>query len=340
MLCVWWVADEASRWGAPPRVVWVPAVGVLAVCGVLTRFQTLLWADTETLFRYTLTVTHENSVAHAALGLALARCGRLDDALAEYRKALEIRPDDMEIHNDVGNLLTSCGQFDEAIAHFRAVLKTKPDYAEVHYNLGSALLRKGQIDEAASHFRDALATKPDLAEAHCNLGIALAKRGQFDEAISHYQQALAIKPDSAALHDNLDIARDRREGILKDLAERRELLRTRPNDVALLNDTAWVLATNPNASIRNGTEAVGLAQHAVKLTDGKESSFLDTLAAAYAEAGRFSEAAKTAEQALALAASQNNTSLADALRSRIKLYQSGFAYRETQQPAVPKSHQP
>ena len=124
--------------------------------------------------------------------------------------------------------------------------------------------------------------------------MALPGRGRFDEAIAHFQKALEIKPDFAEAHNNLGIARSQWEGILKALAERRELLRSRPDDIALLNDTAWVLATNPNASIRNGAEAIELAQRAVQLSDGREPAVLGTLAAAYAEAGRFPEAVQTA----------------------------------------------
>ena len=84
------------------------------------------------------------------------------------------------------------GQVDEAIAHYRKALEIKPDYAEAHYNLGIALAGRGQVDEAIAHYRKALEIKPDYAEAHINLGIVLAGRGQVDEAIDHYQKALAL----------------------------------------------------------------------------------------------------------------------------------------------------
>ncbi len=114
----------------------------------------------------------------------------------------------------------------------------------------------------------------------------------------------------------------------------------RPDDVALLNDTAWVLATNPNASIRNGTEAVGLAQRAVRLSDGKEPAVLGTLAAAYAEAGRFSEAVQTARKALDLATEQNKQSLAESLKAKMALYEAGTPFRDIQQSAPPGSVRP
>ena len=105
-----------------------------------------------------------------------------------------------------------------------------------------------------------------------------------------------------------------------------------PNDVGLLNDTAWLLATNPNASVRNGTEAVELAQRAEQLSASREAAVLGTLAAAYAEAGRFPEAVQTAHKALERAAQQNKPRLAESLRAKIGLYESGTPYRESSRP--------
>ena len=89
-----------------------------------------------------------------------------------------------------------------------------------------------------------------------------------------------------------------------------------PNDVAILNDTAWLLATNPDASVRSGAEAVELAQRAAKLTDGRRPAILGTLAAAYAEVGRFSEAVKAAERAIALASARGDNEAVDAFREQ------------------------
>jgi Flp pilus assembly protein TadD len=191
-----------------------------------------------------------------------------------------------------------------------------------------------------AHYRKALELKPDYAEAHNNLGNALVSRGQTDEAMAHYRKALELKPDCAEAHNNLDLARSQWEGILKVLAARRELLRSRPDDVALLNDIAWILATNPNTSIRHGAEAVALAQRAVRLSQGQEPALLGTLAAAYAEAGRFPEAAQTARMAQELATQQNNQSLAESVGAKIILYQAGTPFREIRAPSRPDSARP
>ena len=222
--------------------------------------------------------------------------------------------------------LAGRGQWDEAVPHFRKALEIRPDFADAHNNLGIALASRGQWDEAVPHFRKALEIRPDFADAHNNLGLALASRGEFDEAMVHYRKALEVKPDYAKARKNLDIVQSRWEETRKGLAGRRELLRARPDDAALLNDMAWVLATNPNASLRNGAEAVELAQRAVQLSDGREPAILGTLAAAYAEAGRFPEAVKTAHQALDLATEQNKQSLAESLRAKIPLYEAGTPF--------------
>ena len=127
-------------------------------------------------------------------------------------------------------------------------------------------------------------------------GAALAARGQFDEAIAQFRKVLEITPEFVAVRENLEIARSERERVLRGLAQRRALLRLCPTDATLLNDTAWLLATNPNASIRDGAEAVILACRAAELSGSKTPEILGTLAAAYAEAGRFAEAAATAQK--------------------------------------------
>jgi tetratricopeptide (TPR) repeat protein len=201
-------------------------------------------------------------------------------------------------------------------------------------------VQTGRFDEAIIQYQKALKNKANSAEIHNNFGGALAARGQVDEAIAHYQKALELQPDFADARINLGVAQSKREGILKLLAGRRESLRSRPKDVALLNDTAWLLATNPNASIRNGAEAVELAQRAAQLSGGQEPAVLGTLAAAFAEAGRFPETLETARKALDLAQQQNNQSLAESIKAKIPLYEAGTPFRQIAQPARSGSSKP
>jgi protein O-mannosyl-transferase len=158
--------------------------------------------------------------------------------------------------------------------------------------------------------------------------LVLAGRGQLDEAIVHYQKALDIKSDYAAARQNLAVVLDQRKRSSDGIAQRRELIRSRPNDVAALNDIAWILATSPNASFRNASEAVEFAERAAKLSGGQEPAILDTLAAAYAEAGRFAEAVQTAQQSFDLATRQNKQAMAESIKAKIRLYETNTPLRE------------
>jgi protein O-mannosyl-transferase len=181
---------------------------------------------------------------------------------------------------------------DEAITQFQKALEIQPDYAEARYDLGTVLIQQGRLDEAILQLQKSLEIKPGYAPAHNNLGIALLKLGRLDEAIAHFKKSLEIRPDQVEIQNNL----------------------------------AWLLATSPQASLRNGSLAVELAQRANQLAGAKNPNFLCTLAAAYAEAGRFSEAVETAQRALPLAEAQYNTALADDIQTQLKLYQAGVPF--------------
>jgi tetratricopeptide (TPR) repeat protein len=202
-----------------------------------------------------------------------------------------------DVHNNLGNVFLRQGRMDEAVAQFQKALAINPKDANTHYNLGNAFRQQGGVNEAIAHFQMALAIKPQFAEAHYNLGNAFLQQGHVDEAITHFQKALTIKPDYVEAQNNM----------------------------------AWVLATCPQASLRNGIKAVGLAERANQITGGGKPVVLCTLAAAYAEAGRFPEAIETVQRALHLAEEQSNTALAGALQSQLKLYQAGTPFHGTEQ---------
>jgi protein O-GlcNAc transferase len=135
--------------------------------------------------------------AHNNLGTALQAQYRLDDAAASYQRALALKPDFAEAHYNLGVLLTDLGRLDEAIASCREALVYVPKSAAIHNNLGNALLAHNRPDDAIASYRRALALDPDYADAHCNLGEALQLRGEPGEAAASLGRALALKPDHA-----------------------------------------------------------------------------------------------------------------------------------------------
>jgi tetratricopeptide (TPR) repeat protein len=321
-----------GHWAAKRRlnpVVMISVAGiVLAGCLILTARQLQYWRDSETLFRHALAVTQDNPVAQNNFGTALLQEGRMDEAMAHFQKAVEIDPDYAVAHDNLGNILLQKGRVDEAIAQFQKALEAKPDYAEVHYNLGIILLQRGQVDEAIAHYQRALEAKPDFVKAHYNLGNILLRKGQVEEAITHYQKALAIQPDYADAHFNLATALLCQGRVAEAVAQYRKTVEFKPDAVAARDNLAWVLATCPDASVRNGGAAIAQAEEANRLVGGNNPKILCTLAAAYAEAGRFPEAVATAQRALQLATTQDNADLVTSLRTQLASYQTNAPFRD------------
>jgi tetratricopeptide (TPR) repeat protein len=271
---------------------------LLLTLGTLTWRQCGMYANIETLWKTTLRLNPDCWMAHYNLGNVFIKKGRLDEAIPHFQKALQIYPGDEESHNNLGLALLQKGSVDEAISHLQKALQIRPDFAGAHMNLGIALFQLGRMDEAITQYREALQINPRIAAAHYNLGNALLQKGSVAEAITQFQKALQIKPDN----------------------------------VKAQNDLAWLLATCPEASLRDGNRAVDLARQANALTGGENPLILRTLTAALAEAGRFSEAVETAQRALQLAGAQSNTTLAGQLQSELKLYRAGSPFHSPAQP--------
>jgi len=287
-------------------------------------------------FRKTLALNPEYPTAHSNLGVALAATGKMEDAAAEFGKALEVDPNSSEAHNNLGRILFTKGDFKQAILHFRKALTAVPGSAQIRANLAEALTAygreltlNGNFEDAIAQFQSALEAAPDSAEAHNGLAVALVKRERIDEAIAHFKKSVALKPDFAEAYFNLGDTLFYLQGKASEaLAAWRAVLRIDPDHVAVLSQTAWVLATSPDQALRDGAQAVTFAERAVRLANGRQPSILDTLAAAYAETGRFQEAVKITTQRLEWARNQKNLRLVDALESRLALYQAGRPFRD------------
>jgi tetratricopeptide (TPR) repeat protein len=264
--------------------------------------------------------------AHFNFGNALLQKGEVNEAITHFQYALQIKPDYADARNNLGNALLQTGGVDGAIAQFQQALQIKPNYAEAHYNLGNALLKMGRVNDAIVQFRQALQIKPDYAKAHNNLGSVLLQKGSVDEAIAHDQEAIRINPDFADAQNNLGNALLQKGDVTDAIAHFHLALQIKPDLAEAQNNLAWLLATSPQASVRNGSQALTLASQANQLTGGGNPIVLRTLAAAYAETGRFSEAVEAAQSALQLAETQSNTALADTLRSQLQFYHAGIPF--------------
>jgi protein O-mannosyl-transferase len=362
VIVIWGAYELTRRWRYQVMALSVAGCAVIVLCCGLTRQQLGYWQDSEVLFRHALAVTANNYLAYHNLGLTLEEKGQTDEAINQYQKAIRLKPDFAKAHNNLGTALGTKGQTDEAISQFQEAIRVKPDFAGFHYNLGTALDRKGQTDEAIRQFQEAIRLKPDYAEAQNNLGVVLNRKGQIKEAISHYQEAIRLKPDFPDAHSNLAkllATQGKLDEAVKEYQRTLELvsnsdqihfwygqalqaqhhfaaakseyqkaLELNPQNSPVYNNLAWLLATCPDSSLRNGEKAVMLAQEAEQLVGVESPQVLDTLAAAYAEAGRFDKAVETAKRALNLPATQNDKPLAEAIQFRLKLYETNASFHE------------
>jgi tetratricopeptide (TPR) repeat protein len=266
---------------------------------------------------------------HNNLGLAQAATGHPDEAILQFRKGLEFYPESADLHNNLGRVLAARGQLDEATAQLKKAVEIDSNLAEAQNNLGRVLAAKGQMDEATAQFEKAVELNPNLADAQNNLGIALVSARQLEQAKPHFEKAIEINPRFAEAHCYLGIALYYSQGNVQDaLAHWREALRLEPDDVLAMIQMAHALAASPEASDRNAGDAVKFAERAVQLSGAQDPESVDTLAMAYANAGRFPEAIETARRALDLATQQNQSQLVEQLNARIRLYQAGQPYRD------------
>lgn len=282
------LAEVEARWPQARRFVIAGGAVLLLTLGALTWRQGRVYRSDELLWRDTLAKNPASWLACNNLGNDLLPAGKTDEALALFRRELELAPGLAESYCNLANALTQKGQMDDALAQYEKALTLEPGLPEAHFNLANAFRQIGRMPEAIEHYRKAVELKPGYAEAHSNFGYALFQLNKVPEAISQFQAAVALQP----------------------------------NNVGVLNNLAWVLANNPSDPSSDGAKAVALAQRANAL-DGNNPILLRTLAAAYATAGNYPAALQAAKIALPLAQAQGNNSLSSSLEAEIQRYQAG-----------------
>ena len=338
----WYVSESADVWPAATGkgVLGLLALLTLGGCIACTSIQVSYWHDSVALFQHVLDVAPANNqvgeynlgVAEYNLGQALSAKGKISDAMVHYTEALRFNPNDPKAHNNLGLCLATQGKFLEATNHYGKSLMLNPDNADTHYNYGLALSALGDYDGAIIQHQESLQIDPNQADTRYLLGALLVQKGRFAEAKAQLLEAVRLKSDYPEAHTKLGL-------VLSQLGESNEgagyyqtALRLNPNSIEALNNLAWIRAASSRADLRNGAESVQLAQHACELTGNAQPMLLGTLAAAYAEAGQFSEAQATARKAAELALASGQKELAARNRQLLELYQSNRPYHETPTP--------
>jgi tetratricopeptide (TPR) repeat protein len=343
-IAVVWALAEATK-GRPWRtpLLFTLTVSTLAVCSLLTWHQADFWRNSLNLWTHCVSVTPENAIARYNLGYVLQYQGKLEQAKDHYLQALRLRPDHLEANLNLGTLLVLDRKMVEATNYFVKTLRLKPDYAAAHANMGLALRELGDYDGAMAHCAEAIRLNPtrfepfnDMArslsargrsadslyyyseslqrnpanpQTHFYLGLDQLTLGQINEAVSSLNEAVRLAPGWPDAHLQLAIALAASGATSNAVAQYREALRLDSSLPVALNNLAWILATHPDSAVRNGAEAVRLAEQACDRTAWKQTLFIGTLSAAYAEAGNFEKAVATSQKACVLASSLGETNL-------------------------------
>jgi len=338
---VFGLAELRARWKIPARMAGLAAVLVLGACVAVTEHQLAFWRDTETLYQHTLAVTQNNGVTHLLLGSFYEKQGRSDEARKQYHEALdafalitvevngEKRSYAAQVYLLLGQSAEQKGQADAAMGAYREALRLDDKLVEAHNNLGNLLDQQGRSAEALAEYQAAVRWQPETPLVHENLGTQLVEMGRWDEAMNEYQAAARLAPADprpAYLTGKAWL----RQGRSREAAAAFEnALRLDPADVPSLVYLARLLAADASPQLRNGARAVALAEQANTLTGGNQPFVLGTVAMAYAEAGRWEDARKTARSALQLLqlAGEGGKTTA-ALQAQLRLYDAGQPYRE------------
>lgn len=260
--------------------------------------------------------------AHNFLAYCLFQAGRTDEAIAEYQKAIELDPKSATFRSDLGDAFLQRDDFGGAISQYQQALALEPKSADTWKSLGDAFFHRGQVREAILQYQKALEVNPNFPAAINNLGFCFLQTGQVDDAITQFETAAKLQPDFAPDFANLGDAYRQKGVAQKAIANYEKAMTLQPQYATAQRKLAWMLATWPDATIRNGKRAVELAVQANELAGGQDPQVLRVLAAAYAETGRYPEAVSTAKKALGLAITKSNGVLARQLQTEIGTYQN------------------
>ena len=290
-------------------VMLIPVIGILQVGNqshadrytylpLIGLYVMLTWTVLEFVGRWRFTRIPSAALA-GAIVIVLTLAGRAQTATWQnsetlWKHALAATTDNIIAECNLGLALHESGKDDEALQHFENSIRINRHQPEVLSSLGVFYLEQGRVEDSLAYLQEALEIEPRLQDGHYNLGNTYLAIGKANEAMAEYQRALEIEPD----------------------------------DTDSLNNLAWILATWPDPPVRNGLKAVALAERADVLTNRKNQIIAATLAAAYAETGRFPDAIQAAERALKIAAAESNEARATSIHEQLETYKAGKPYRD------------
>jgi tetratricopeptide (TPR) repeat protein len=275
---------------------------------------------------YTQAVECDPTYARALNNRAglLAERGESDQALADFNRAIELDPGYVAAWYGRGNLRLARGELDEAIVDFTELLKLEPRHAGALVDRAGGRYRRGDHDGALADLSAATEADPGYATAWFARAGVRAALDDLDGALADYTRAIELNTRHLPAYHNRGRLHARRGDYAAALADNLEALKIDPDNDRTLNNLAWLWATCPRDSLRDGARALEHALRACERTDWEVAGYLDTLATAYAECGQFEEAARWQARAVELASEEEKADY----QSRLELYRQGKPYRD------------
>jgi tetratricopeptide (TPR) repeat protein len=274
-------------------------------------------------------VDDSSASTQAWIGTKWKEIGRDSNAVTHFNAALKVDPKNVDARLGLVGVFAKEGNAGEASHHLLQALHDSPNNGEVQLQMAKALQQE-QPREALAHVERALLLAPDAIQNYRVLGALLDRLGKADATIEAYRRGLGKMPASSFTHADLAAVLARSGKTVDAIEHYRASLRFRPDNPVVMDRLAWLLATQEDPGVRDPAQAIRLAEDACQRTRQGDPVLLDTLAAAYAEAGRFDDARRIQNSACRLASAAGNSKLFEELISRGKLYEGGKPYRETQ----------
>ena len=260
-------------------------------------------------------------------GLAALKAKDYQAAVDKFTMAIEAVPDDFEALNNRGFARIYSGDYRGAIEDCSRSIAINPGSAKAYNNRGLARLFTGEFDDAIADFNQAITINPRYVDAYSNRGLAWSQKEDYPRAIADCTEALHLNPRAAKALYSRGFARDRQGdpgGAMRDYIQ---VLKVNPDYIEAFNSMAWIMATSPDDRLRDGRRAVAYAEKAVD-NSPPDINFLDTLAAAYAEAGRFDEAVAIENRIISLLAKARQPDAISMHVKRMNHYEEGRPYRD------------